>query len=517
MEAKRKTMITRFAAAAAGLTAAMFVGMMFPDSEKPSEKPAVTASAGTNAVTVSAEKSVETKNAPAEKKLEFIEYRKADISEYRMAAVSKVPIAVKSSAKKKDESKAGDDEKKKEEKTEEPLNIEDFSVVLPEDGTEVYNIKTEPLNFTDTRSVADEYYTVHDLITGGKVTMNAHTILCMMVYNEIGDQWCDDVIKAHIVAAYTHLRYSEMMGFTPTIALKPGYPDRIENLVMKVEGQCILYNGEMINSVYSASTAGFSADSGEIFGISYPYLKPVVSEYDDQDPNWGSVMTISEEDVRKAIESKYGITLSDDCSNWFSVDYMHAGRYVGSITVDDGKATISGAQMRTLLKLKSSAFEISYSGGVFTFKTYGYGHGVGMSQWGAKLYADAGWTYDQILRHYFVNTTLGLSSVSRTAVQRGLNPPPQETDYTPDEQEPAEYIIDYYEDQPSDGGQTAEVKDPEPEPQPDPEPEPEQQPAQESQPEPEPEPSQEPAPSEEESPADEQAEQSEAAEDTALE
>ena len=56
---------------------------------------------------------------------------------------------------------------------------------------------------------------------------------------------------------------------------------------------------------------------------------------------------------------------------------------------------------------------------MFTFKSYGWGHGVGMSQWGACYYAEAGYTYDQILTHYYVNCYLGLSSVNDKAVKRG--------------------------------------------------------------------------------------------------
>ena len=295
-------------------------------------------------------------------------------------------------------------------------------MILPDDGTEVYDIRTEPLGLTATRSVANEYYTVKDLISGGVVTMNAHEMLCRMVYNEIGAQWNEQAIKAQVVAAYNHLRYSDSIGHVPTIALKSGYPEVIERCVSEVEGQCIVYNGELVNAAYAASTAGYSADSRYIFGIEYPYLKPVVGEYDQDDPNFGVVKTISADTIRKAFSDKYGITLSDDCRNWFEVLSMHAGRYVYTISID-GQITISGSDMRTLLGLKSSAFEISYSGGDFEFTTYGFGHGVGLSQWGAKLYADHGWTYDQILRHYYVNTTIVLSDENAGAVERGKNPP----------------------------------------------------------------------------------------------
>ncbi|SDB50780.1 stage II sporulation protein D [Ruminococcaceae bacterium FB2012] len=413
MDQKRKTLITRAAAAAAGVTAAMFVGMMFP-----TDKGSVSADLGSvksanTAVSASVTADKSASEETADKMPAFIEYRKADIHEYKMASISSTPLVPLSS----NEVKADE-----EEQSEETVQ-EDFTVMLPEDGTVVYDNKPSPLNYTATRSVADEYFTVKDLISGCIVTKNAHEMLCMMVFNEIGANWDEEAIKAQVVAAYTHLRYNDMIDHIPTIALKPGYPDKIERCVRAVEGQAVFYDGSIINAAYAASTAGYSADSSAIFGIAYPYLKPVVSQYDEDDPNWGCTVKISPETISKAFASKYGIVLSDDYKNWFTVLSMHSGRYVGSVSIDGGRATVSGADMRSLLKLKSSAFEINFSGGMFTFKTYGYGHGVGMSQWGAKLYADHGWTYDQILRHYYVGTTVSLTNESSKAVERGYKPP----------------------------------------------------------------------------------------------
>ena len=122
------------------------------------------------------------------------------------------------------------------------------------------------------------------------------------------------------------------------------------------------------------------------------------------------------------------MVLSDNYADWFVINEIHSGKYVASLTIDNS-AVFTGSDMRTLLGLRSSAFEIAYENGEFIFTTYGFGHGVGMSQWGAKLYADAGWTYDQILRHYYVNTTVDLSNASSSAIERGIaaqQPAPQE-------------------------------------------------------------------------------------------
>ncbi len=429
----RKEALTKAAAGAAGITCALAIGMLFPnDTVKSAEGSGLSklkANSRTAAVSVGAEQPQA--DVKEEIKLDFIEYRKANISEYKMATVTSVPVADPEAEKKaaeEEKKKKEEEEKQKEEEEKKKQQQDSFNVVVPEDGTEAYDIMTAPLYLTDTRSVANEYYTVNDLISGGIVTMNAHEMLCRIVYNEIGALWDEEAIKAQIVAAYTHLRYSELTGRTPTIALKPGYPDIIERCVSEVEGQCVFYNGQIINAVYAASTAGYTADSGYIFGMDYPYLVPAVSEYDDMDPNWGVEQHISPDTIKEAFEKKYGMVLSDNYADWFVINEIHSGKYVASLTIDNS-AVFTGSDMRTLLGLRSSAFEIAYENGEFIFTTYGFGHGVGMSQWGAKLYADAGWTYDQILRHYYVNTTVDLSNASSSAIERGIaaqQPAPQE-------------------------------------------------------------------------------------------
>lgn len=71
----------------------------------------------------------------------------------------------------------------------------EFTVEMPEDKGEYYDIKNDPANFTDTRSVADEYYTVNDIISGNIVTLNGHELLCQIVNSEIGGEWGEEAIR----------------------------------------------------------------------------------------------------------------------------------------------------------------------------------------------------------------------------------------------------------------------------------------------------------------------------------
>ena len=353
-----------------------------------------------------------------------------DIVKFKKAAISEYDMSVTETAKKTTTKKAT----AKKAKTN--TNAA-FTVEFPDNPTEVYDVHNDPLNFTATRSIANEYYTVHDIISGTTVTMSGHDLICQMVNSEIGETWGEEAIKAQAVAAYSCLRFNDATGVTETVGLKSGYSSKLENCVNAVEGQVVTYDGNIINAVYSASTAGYSTTSADIWGVSYPFLQCVRSEYDDQDPNWGLQTQVSLDDVKTKLEKETGIKLSDDPSKWFSITACYSGKYIRSVSID-GQTTISGSKICSLFGVKSTAMDISYADNTFTFTSYGWGHGVGMSQWGACMYARNGWTYDQILSHYYVNTGLELSNENANAVARGQQPAEEETDDTSSENSAAE-------------------------------------------------------------------------------
>lgn len=249
---------------------------------------------------------------------------------------------------------------------------------------------------------ANETFTAR--FDGAVQTVNAYDLICWIVNNEISTSFCDEAIKAQAVAAYSYVKYHNVKGLTPSVLVKKNPPQRIKDMVSSVWGVCCYYNGSVAQTVYMASSSGYTADAKNVWGGSVPYLKSVHCPLDAQyDPNYGSTMTVSESNMRSLLESQLGITLSDNPSNWLVITGYVDGNYVSEINVD-GQKTISGRKMRENIfsyKLKSAAFDVSYSNGTFTFTTYGYGHGVGMSQNGANILAKQGYTYNQILKFYF--------------------------------------------------------------------------------------------------------------------
>ena len=248
----------------------------------------------------------------------------------------------------------------------------------------------------------DETFTAK--FNGSTQTVNAYELICQIVNNEISPSFSDEAIKAQAIAAYSYVKYHNVNGLTPNVLVKGNVPQRIKDLVSEVWGVCCYYNGNVAQTVYMASSSGYTTDAKNVWGSSVPYLKSVCCPFDvGNDPNYGYQMKVSEENMRTLVEDKLGITLSNDPANWFTVTEIIDGNYVAKVSVD-GQKYITGRSMRESIlnyKLKSAAFEVTYSDGYFTFTTYGYGHGVGMSQNGANILAKQGYTYEEILKHYF--------------------------------------------------------------------------------------------------------------------
>ncbi len=248
----------------------------------------------------------------------------------------------------------------------------------------------------------DETFTAK--FNGSTQTVNAYDLICQIVNNEISASFSDEAIKAQAVAAYSYVKYHNVNGLTPSVLVKGNVPQKIKDLVSEVWGVCCYYNGNVAQTVYMASSSGYTTDAKNVWGSSVPYLKSVYCPFDvTSDPNYGYQMKVSEENMRTLVEGDLGITLSNDPSNWFTVTEIIDGNYVAKVNVD-GQKIITGRAMRESIlnyKLKSTAFEVTYSDGYFIFTTYGYGHGVGMSQNGANILAKQGYSYEEILKHYF--------------------------------------------------------------------------------------------------------------------
>lgn len=256
-------------------------------------------------------------------------------------------------------------------------------------------------------------------MTGTYYTAGAREIIARAVVGEIWNEFPDEAVKAQAVAEYTYIKKNNEMGVSPTTALKTDVYDRIYKLVDEVLGEAIYYNGEMIQSVFFASSCGYTNSAESVWGVDYPYLRSVDCPLDKTtDPNWGSTDSYSSDYIKNAVQNTLGIALTGDPSKWFKINSRLDNREhgwvtsisVGGMTKANGK-TIDGRTIREKVlgySLKSAAFDLKYdkSSDKFIFTTYGHGHGVGLSQYGAKALAENGYTYKQILQHYFTGVEI---------------------------------------------------------------------------------------------------------------
>ncbi|MDE7288594.1 MAG: hypothetical protein K2N71_03695 [Oscillospiraceae bacterium] len=134
---------------------------------------------------------------------------------------------------------------------------------------------------------------------GSVHTVNAYDLICWIVNNEISESFSEEAIKAQAVAAYSYVKYHNVNGLTPTVLIKRNPSQRIKDIVSSVWGICCYYNGEVAQTVYMASSSGYTADAKNVWGGYVPYLVSVRCPLDaEYDPNYVSTMTVIESSMR---------------------------------------------------------------------------------------------------------------------------------------------------------------------------------------------------------------------------
>ena len=268
------------------------------------------------------------------------------------------------------------------------------------------------------------------LTANGVETVTMSDWLPGVVAGEMPALFEEEALKAQAVAARTYIMYS--MGRE-----KPAHPEadvcddpacckahstdeelrekwgesyeenmaRVLEAVRSTDGEYMSYGGEVIQAVFHSSSAGRTEDSAAIWQAE-PYLVSVESPETAEDvPNYVTSVTVSPEDFREAVltvhpEAEFG----EDPAFWLGAAVRDASGRVES--VDIGGTQVPGTELRTLFQLRSTAFTLDYTAEGFLFTVTGYGHGVGMSQYGANVMAEDGADYEEILTHYYPGAEL---------------------------------------------------------------------------------------------------------------
>ncbi|MBD1372168.1 stage II sporulation protein D [Hazenella sp. IB182357] len=180
------------------------------------------------------------------------------------------------------------------------------------------------------------------------------------------------------------------------------YMQRIKEAVTETEGQIITYEDQPIYAAFFSTSNGKTENSEEYFKSAVPYLRSVDSSWDTSSPKYEKKIKMSLHDLSKQLSTVTGKQISIDTttSNHFlKITKRTEGNRVAEVRIGD--ELFSGREVREALKLASTDFEMTITGDQVSVVTKGYGHGVGMSQWGAHLLAQNGSNANQIVTHYY--------------------------------------------------------------------------------------------------------------------
>lgn len=174
------------------------------------------------------------------------------------------------------------------------------------------------------------------------------------------------------------------------------YYNKIKSAVSKTQGEYITYQGNYINAVYHSTSNGYTEDAINVWNESFPYLKSVES-------SWDKKVSSYERTINKDFRNVLEVTGLNEVGEIKILSRNQSGRVE---TIQVGDKTYSGVEFRNLLGLRSADFDIEIIDGKLEITTRGYGHGVGMSQYGANEMSKQGYSYKQIINHYYTGVQI---------------------------------------------------------------------------------------------------------------
>lgn len=179
------------------------------------------------------------------------------------------------------------------------------------------------------------------------------------------------------------------------------YWPKIEKAVEETKGLVITYDGKLIDPLYHSTSGGRTENSEDVFTAMAPYLRSVESPYEEASKHLEDEVVLSTNEFITKINNTYkkcGLNKNNIVDSLKILERSEGGRIT---KMKVGNDILTGRNIRELFGLKSADFKITISGDKMIFKTKGYGHGVGMSQYGANGMAKKGYGFEDILKHYY--------------------------------------------------------------------------------------------------------------------
>lgn len=267
--------------------------------------------------------------------------------------------------------------------------------------------------------IGDKWYRGRVMVTleGGKLAAINYVDLEDYLYSVVGSEmpvsWPQAALQSQAVAARSYALYKQARTRSPlydvdattTFQVYKGLLQEAPSTISAVDAtknKIVTYNGQVIEAMFHSSSGDFTENASDVWSSDVPYLRGV-EDYDKTSPvaRWEQTFTVSE------FSSKIGSV--GQVTSIGAPTLTQLGR-VASITIagDRGSKVLKGSDVRTALGLRSTHFTIKLDKNAdkVTVTGSGFGHGVGMSQWGARTLAEQGWSFDQILQHYYQSTAI---------------------------------------------------------------------------------------------------------------
>lgn len=270
------------------------------------------------------------------------------------------------------------------------------------------------------------------------VEMPLGEYLVGVVAAEMPPDFHTEALKAQFVAARTYtVRRMRVFGFSGGCSLHPDadvcasaaagqaylsdagmrqrfgildayrFRQRLYEAEVATRDLILTYEGAPIEALYHSSSGALTADAAEYFGQAYPYLQPVSDRGAEAAPNYETTATFTAETLAEKLGLELATPVMQAVGAGKAPVEVTAKTATGRVqTVKVGTATLTGRELRERLGLRSANFTIALQAGKVVITTKGYGHGVGMSQYGANAMAKAGKDWRAILTHYYTGVRI---------------------------------------------------------------------------------------------------------------
>ena len=275
-------------------------------------------------------------------------------------------------------------------------------------------------------------YKVLDMASGEIIEVPVRDYVIGAVCAEMPASFHEEALKAQAVAAHTYAERqrirertnptadlmgadfsndtSKYQGYFTQAQAKQFFGESFDESYRKISAAAdevlpyiLTYRDEPIVAAFHSMSTGKTESAENAWGASAPYLVPVDSSYDTKAPGYREEIRLAKDVLRQKLETAFpGIILGDDISTWIAPLESSGSGTVLIATAGD--RSVSGNELRQALSLRSACFDVRFEGEEAVFTTRGYGHGVGMSQYGADSMAQNGSTWREILSHYYPGT-----------------------------------------------------------------------------------------------------------------